>query len=96
MFVSEPDLSLPQSEFQHEVPRHASSSLESENFTGCSLLHRLLIIGREDLVLQRKEELSPSLLSHTCAFAVGWTDNYIIKKVNVNQFSPSDHKSPTR
>jgi len=35
-------------------------------FTNCLLLHRLLITGQEEEVLRRKQELSHSLLSHTC------------------------------
>ena len=72
-FVSEQHLSSPQPEFQHEVQKFAGGDLHSETFTDCSLLHRLLIFGREDVVFQRKEELSPSLLSHTCTSEGDWS-----------------------
>ena len=64
--VSDPPLSSPQPEFQHEMQRY--DGLKRTTFRGCLLLHRLLITGLEDVVLQRKDELSPSLLSHTCNF----------------------------
>ena len=57
VFHSEPaslPLSLPQPEFQHD----------GHTFNGCLLLHRLLATGQGEEVLRRRQELSPSLLSH--------------------------------
>ena len=73
------------------MPLSANDSLHKETFTGCSLLHRLLIIGRGDEVLKRKEDLSPSLLSHTCTFE---SKHGSYKKVCFDPFSSSDRKSP--
>ena len=85
-------MSSPQPEFQHEVHKYATGGLHiEETFSGCLLLHRLLIMGREDEVLKRKEELSPSLLSHTCNFEHIYSLRF--KKVSIEQFSPSDPKS---
>ena len=65
LFVSE-HLSLLLPEFQHEVQIAGGLLRSCTTFTGCLLLHRLLIVGKESEVLKRKDELSPSLLSHTC------------------------------
>ena len=37
-------------------------------FKDCLLLHRLLIEGKGEEVLRRRQELSPSILKHTCTF----------------------------
>jgi len=49
-------LSTPQPEFEHR----------GETFNDCLLLHRLLIEGKGEEVLRRRQELSPSILKHTC------------------------------
>ena len=49
-------LSTPQPEFDHD----------GHTFNDCLLLHRLLVTGQEEEVLRRRQELSPSLLSHGC------------------------------
>ena len=91
LFVSELPLSLPLPELQHEV-QDKYGSMEKATFSGCLLLHRLLITGQEDEVLKRKEELSPSLLSHTCNFK----DKYGMpfEKVSIEQLPLSDRKFP--
>ena len=55
-------LSLPQPEFQHD----------GYSFNDCLLLHRLLVTGHEEEVQRRRQELSPSLLSHTCQYVKGY------------------------
>ena len=37
-------------------------------FKDCLLLHRLLIEGKGEEVLRRRQELSPSILKHICQF----------------------------
>ena len=64
-------LSLPQPEFQHE----------GRTFNDCLLLHRLLVTGHEEEVQRRRQELSPSLLSHTCQY---YKASYIRKKVSID------------
>jgi len=49
-------LSTPQPEFEHR----------GQTFYDCLLLHRLLIEGKGEEVLRRRQELSPSILKHTC------------------------------
>ena len=62
-------LSLPQPEFQHD----------GCTFSDCLLLHRLLANGHGEEVERRRQELSPSLLSHTCQY-------YSIRKVRLDGF----------
>ena len=50
-------LSTPQPEFKND---------RGSNFKDCLLLHRLLIEGKDEEVLRRRQELSPSILKHTC------------------------------
>jgi len=49
-------LSTPQPEFKHG----------DDTWKDCLLLHRLLIEGKDEEVLRRRQELSPSILKHTC------------------------------
>jgi ankyrin repeat protein len=50
-------LSTPQPEFEHA---------RGSKFEDCLLLHRLLIEGKGEEVLRRRQELSLSILKHTC------------------------------
>ena len=47
----------------------------------CRHLHKLLIDGEDEEVLRRRQELTPSLLSHSCQYKKG-TDS--VTKVNNN------------
>ena len=47
---------------------HPDFDKDKQTFTNCLLLHYLLATGKGDEVLKRRQELSPSLLSHTCAW----------------------------
>ena len=61
---------MPQPEFEHD----------GFTFNDCQLLHRLLVTGHVEEVVRRKQELSPSLLSHTCQYdSIGYT----LKKVRL-------------
>ena len=51
-------LSAPQPTFEHD----------SDIFTNCSLLHKLLITGQGEQVVSRRGELNRDLLSKTCKF----------------------------
>ena len=57
---------MPQPEFQTKM---------GNTFNDCLLLHRLLASGHGEEVERRRQELSPSLLSHTCQIfnKDGWT-----------------------
>ena len=56
-------LSTPQPEFKHN----------GCSYKDCLLLHRLLIEGKGEEVLRRRQELSPSILKHTCEWYGGWS-----------------------
>jgi len=56
--ISTAILSWPQKDFKHE----------GQTFANCSFLHRLIILGHGEEVLERKEELSSELLSSTCTW----------------------------
>ena len=51
-------LSTPQPDFEHG----------GVTWKDCLLLHRLLIEGKGEEVLRRRQELSPSILKHTCQY----------------------------
>ena len=51
-------LSSPQPDFEHDI----------YTFSGCLLLHRLIVTGQTDELVRRKRELEPALLSHTCKY----------------------------
>merc|ERR1712130_978656 len=51
---------------------------DGQNFKNCLRLHHLLVKGKEDEVLGNKEELSPSVLSHTIEYE---EDSETIKEV---------------
>ena len=51
-------LSEPEPVFQHNV----------HTFSGCRLLHRLIVTGQTDELVRRKREIVPALLSHTCTW----------------------------
>ena len=40
-------------------------------FSGCLLLHRLVITGQTAELVRRKQEIEPSTLSHTCKWLMG-------------------------
>ena len=57
ILFAELPLSMAQPEFKHN----------SQTFSNCLLLHRLLVTGQmEEEILRRRQELSQSILSHTC------------------------------
>ena len=56
-------LSTPQPEFEHG----------GGTWKDCLLLHRLLIEGKGEEVLRRRQELSPSILKYTCQRA-DWSE----------------------
>ena len=49
-------------------------------FLKCRHLHKLLVTGEDDEVLRRKEEFTPSLLSHSCQYKKG---NDSVNQVNI-------------
>ena len=53
-------LSTPQPEFKDKDGRTWSK------WRKCLLLHRLIIEGKGEEVLRRRQELNPSILEHTC------------------------------
>ena len=55
-------LSSPQPDFKHN----------GLTFSGCLLLHRLIVTGQTDELVRRKQEIVPALLSHTCEW--GYSD----------------------
>ena len=52
------DLSSPEPDFEHD----------GWTFSGCLLLHRLIVTGQTDELVRRKREIVPALLSHTCKY----------------------------
>merc|ERR1712018_120122 len=56
-------LSTPQPEFKHKG---------FYTWPKCLLLHRLIIEGKGEEVLRRRQELNPSILRHTCESGWGY------------------------
>ena len=85
IFLPEPTalpLSSPQPEFKDG----------GYTFNDCLLLHRLLVTGHGDEVERRRQELSPSLLSHTCQYDfLGSTFNKVILGVKLIEVQVSVH-----
>ena len=70
IFWSDPEV-LPLSSPQPDFKRDGGGS----TFSGCLLLHRLIVTGQTDELVRRKREIVPALLSHTCEYGgnkVGW------------------------
>ena len=64
-------LSAPQPTFEHD----------SDIFTNCSLLHKLLITGQGEQVVSRRGELNRDLLSSTCE--IKRPSGYTLSKVRI-------------
>ena len=57
-------LSKPQPKFKDDA---------GDTFKDCLLLHRLLIEGKDGEVMRRRQELSTSILKHTCRCVGFWS-----------------------
>ena len=44
---------------------------KERTFTGCVLLHRLIITRQDEEILRRKHQLDPALLARTCEYPKG-------------------------
>ena len=60
-------LSAPQPTFKHGY----------RTFSNCSLLHKLLITGQGEQVVNRRGELDRDLLSSTCKYSSGTTASMV-------------------